>query len=93
MTTEGTYVFRGTTHDGRRIGVQLDYVRCEAEYAQTTEDLDLPGGWRIEKGCVAGIDARWRGFVGDRDVVEIRVRWREGQTWTRTGRWTPWGMN
>ena len=45
-----------------RSDVELDDVRCEAEYAQTTEDLDLPGDWTIAKGCVAGIDVRWKGY-------------------------------
>ena len=48
------------------LGVELDEVRCEAEYAQTTEDLDL-GSWTIPAGCVAGVAASWKGLVGDRD--------------------------
>ena len=81
VTAEGTGVFRdGLLLLAEALGVELDDIRCDAEYAQTTEDLDLPEDWKIKKGCVAGIDARWRGFVGDRDVVEIRVRWRKGQT-------------
>lgn len=81
MTAEGTGVFRDALMlMADALGIELDEVRCEAEYAQTTADLDLPGPWRIKKGCVAGIDARWRGFVGGRDVVEVRVRWRKGQT-------------
>ena len=31
-------------------------------------------------GCVAGIAASWHGRVGGRTVVELRVRWRKGQT-------------
>jgi hypothetical protein len=62
------------------LGVECDQIRCEAEYAQTTEDLDLPGGWHIAKGCVAGIDVRWKGFVGDREVAEVRGVWTKGQT-------------
>ena len=80
MAAKGTGVFRDALlMMADALGIELDDVRCEAEYAQTTEDLDLRD-WRIEKGCVAGIDARWRGFIGGRDVVEIRVRWRKGQT-------------
>ena len=30
------------------LGLELDEVRCEAEYAQTTEDLDL-GSWSIRR--------------------------------------------
>lgn len=62
------------------LGTQLDEVRCTAQYAQTTEDLTLPGGWTIEKGCVAGIDVRWQGIVADRDVIEIRGVWTKGQS-------------
>ena len=31
-------------------------------------------------GCVAGVAASWKGFVGDKVVVELNVRWRKGQT-------------
>jgi 2,4-diaminopentanoate dehydrogenase len=81
MTAAGTSVFRdAVVYLADALGVKLDDIRCEAEYAQTTETLDLPGDWRIEKGCVAGIDLRWKGFIGTRDVIEIRMRWRKGQT-------------
>src|SRR4029077_17946925 len=49
----------------------------EAEYAQTTEDLDM-GFWKIDKGCVAGMYASWQGRVGARTVVEISARRAEG---------------
>ncbi|WP_285032567.1 dihydrodipicolinate reductase [Mycolicibacterium sp. lyk4-40-TYG-92] len=61
------------------LGVELDEVRCEAEYAQTTADLDL-GSWTIGKGCVAGVAASWQGAVGGKVVVELKVRWRKGQS-------------
>ena len=64
---------------GDALGVEFDEVRCEAEYAQTTEDLDM-GFWKIDKGCVAGLYASWQGRVGDRTVVELSVRWRKGST-------------
>ena len=35
------------------LGLELDSVRCEAEYAQTTEDLDL-GSWSIPAGLRRG---------------------------------------
>ena len=60
-------------------GIELDEVRCEAGFAQTTEDLDL-GSWSIPAGCVAGVEASWQGWVGDRTVVELKVRWRKGRT-------------
>jgi hypothetical protein len=64
---------------GDALGVEFDEVVCEAEYAATTEDLDL-GSWRIPAGCVAGVAASWQGRIGGRTIVELRVRWRKGQS-------------
>ena len=61
------------------LGVELDEIVCEAEYAQTTEDLVMDS-WTIPAGCVAGVAASWQGRVGDRTVVELNVRWKKGQT-------------
>jgi hypothetical protein len=61
------------------LGVELDEVACEAEYAQTTEDVDL-GSWTIKAGCVAGVFASWQGRVGGKTVVDLNVRWRKGQS-------------
>ncbi len=80
MTAHGTGVFGEAVRlIGDALGVDLDEVRCEAEYAQTTEDLDL-GSWTIPAGCVAGVAASWQGIVAGTTVVEINVRWRKGQT-------------
>ncbi len=80
MTAHGTGVFGEAVRlIGDALGVALDEVRCDAEYAQTTADLDL-GSWTIPAGCVAGVHASWKGRVGDRTLVEIDVRWRKGQT-------------
>jgi hypothetical protein len=80
MTTNGTAVFGEAVHlIADALGVELDDVRCEAEYAQTTADLDL-GSWQIAAGCVAGVAASWKGFVCDRVIVELNVRWRKGPT-------------
>src|SRR5262249_5650182 len=54
-------------------------ITCVAEYAQTTEDLDL-GSWTIPAGCVAGIAASWQGRGDGRTIVELNVRWRKGTT-------------
>ena len=81
ITEQGSGIFRdGVLLIADALGTELDDVRCEAEYAQTTEDLHLPGDWTIAKGCVAGVDVRWKGVVGGREVIEIRGRWRKGQT-------------
>jgi len=81
MTAAGTSVFRDAVQLlAEGLGVDLDDIRCSAEYSQTTEDLHLPGDLTIERGCVAGMVVRWQGYVGERDVIEIRMRWRKGQT-------------
>ena len=80
LVEKGTAVFGDAVHlMADALGVDLDEVRCEAAFAQTTEDLDL-GSWLIPAGCVAGVEASWQGRVGDRTVVDLRVRWRKGQT-------------
>ncbi len=80
MTAQGTAVFgEAVRMVADALGVELDDVRCDAEYAQTTADLDL-GSWTIAEGCVAGVAASWKGSVGDKVIVELNVRWRKGQT-------------
>jgi len=80
MTARGTAVFgEAVAMVADALGVELDEIVCKAEYAQTTADLDL-GSWQIPAGCVAGIAASWQGRVGNRTVVELRVRWKKGQT-------------
>jgi 2,4-diaminopentanoate dehydrogenase len=80
LTTQGTAVFgEAVRMIGDALGVEFDDIRCEAEYAQTTADLEM-ASWTIKAGCVAGIFASWQGRVGDRTIVELTVRWRKGQT-------------
>jgi hypothetical protein len=80
MTAQGTAVFAEAVRMvADALGVELDDVRCDAEFAQTTADLDL-GSWTIAAGCVAGVAASWKGLLGDKVVVELNVRWRKGQT-------------
>lgn len=77
MTAEGTAVFgEAVEMMADALGVELDEVTCQAEYAAALDDLDL-GSWRIEKGCVGGIAASWQGRVGGRTVVELNVRWKK----------------
>jgi hypothetical protein len=77
MTAEGTAVFREAVEMmADALGIELDDVVCEAEYAAALEDLDL-GTWHIAKGCVAGIAASWQGRVGGRTLVELNVRWKK----------------
>ncbi|MFC9659507.1 dihydrodipicolinate reductase [Nocardia sp. NPDC127606] len=80
MAARGTAVFAEAVRlVADSLKVELDDVVCQAEYTQTTEDLDL-GSWTIAKGCVAGVAASWQGRVGDRVVIDINVRWCKGQT-------------
>jgi len=77
MTADGTGVFaEAVALVADALGVELDDVVCQAEYAKATEDLDL-GSWRIAAGCVAGIAASWQGRLGNRTVVELNVRWKK----------------
>ena len=78
MTEAGTAVFGDAVRlVADALGLELDDVVCESEYAETTEDLDL-GSWRIGAGCVAGIAVSWQGIHHDRVVVALNVRWRKG---------------
>jgi hypothetical protein len=91
MTAEGTAVFREAVEMmADALGVELDDVVCQAEYAAALEDLDL-GSWRIARGCVAGIAASWQGRVGGRTVVELNVRWKKAPVlepnWTIADGW------
>jgi 2,4-diaminopentanoate dehydrogenase len=80
MTARGTAVFgEAVAMVADALGVELDDIVCEAEYAKTTADVVLES-WTIPAGCVAGIAASWQGRVGDRTVVELSVRWRKGTT-------------
>jgi hypothetical protein len=80
MTAEGTGVFgEAVAMVADALGVELDHIVCEAEYAKTTTDLDL-GSWQIAAGCVAGVAASWQGRVGDCTVVELNVRWKKAPT-------------
>jgi hypothetical protein len=80
MAAKGTAVFAEAVRlVADALDVELDEVVCEAEYAQTTEDVDL-GSWTIKAGCVAGVYASWQGRIGGKTVVDLNVRWRKGQT-------------
>ena len=80
MAARGTAVFgEAVALVADAIGVDLDEIVCESEFAQTTEDLDL-GSWKIPAGCVAGLFASWQGRVDGRTIVELSVRWKKGTT-------------
>jgi hypothetical protein len=80
MTAHGTAVFgEAVALVGDALGIDFDEIVCEAEYAQTTEELVLES-WTIPAGCVAGVAASWQGRVGGRTLVELTVRWKKGTT-------------
>jgi 2,4-diaminopentanoate dehydrogenase len=80
MAAAGTAVFgEAVAMVADALGIELDEIVCEAEYAKTTEDVVMDS-WTIAAGCVAGVAASWQGRIGDRTVVELNVRWRKGQT-------------
>lgn len=80
MAAAGTAVFgEAVALVADALGIELDEIVCEAEYAKTTEDVVMES-WTIAAGCVAGVAASWQGRVGDRTVVELNVRWKKGAT-------------
>jgi hypothetical protein len=80
MTADATAVFgEAVAMVADAIGVELDDIVCEAEYARTATDLDF-GSWQIAAGCVAGVAASWQGRVGGRTLVELNVRWKKAAT-------------
>ncbi|MHC5033174.1 MAG: NAD(P)H-dependent amine dehydrogenase family protein [Planctomycetota bacterium] len=91
MAAEGTAVFgEAVALVADALGVELDEIVCEAEYAEALEDLDL-GSWQIAKGCVAGVAASWQGRIGGKTVVELNVRWKKAPVlepdWTIEDGW------
>jgi hypothetical protein len=80
MASQGTAVFAEAVQlIADAIGVELDEIKCVAEYAQTTEDLPM-ASWTIPAGHVAGVFASWQGIVNGKTVVDLNVRWKKGQT-------------
>jgi hypothetical protein len=80
MAANGTAVFAEAVQlVADSLGIELDEIVCESEYAQTTEDIPM-ASWTIPAGHVAGVAASWQGRVGGRTVIDINVRWKKGQT-------------
>lgn len=80
MARAGTAVFgEAVAMVADALGVQLDEIVCEPEFAATTADLEM-ASWTIPAGHVAGVAASWQGRVGDRTLIELSVRWKKGTT-------------
>lgn len=80
MARAGTAVFgEAVAMVADVLGVELDEIVCESEFAQTTEDVVM-ASWTIPAGHVAGVAASWQGRVGGRTVIDLNVRWKKGAT-------------
>jgi hypothetical protein len=80
MAADGTAVFgEAVAMLGDALGVTFDEIVCDAQFSQTTEDVVMES-WTIPKGHVAGMIVRWIGKLGDREVVELNMKWRKGWT-------------
>ena len=80
MARSGTAVFgEAVAMVADALGVELDEIVCESEFAQTTEDLVM-ASWTIPAGHVAGVAASWQGRVGGRTIIDLNVRWKKGAT-------------
>ena len=80
MAAKGTAIFGEAVRlVADALGVELDEVRCVAEFAQTTADLEM-ASWTIPAGHVAGTYISWQGIVGGKTLIDLNVRWRKGQT-------------
>jgi hypothetical protein len=78
MVRDGTAVFEDAVRlVATGLGIELTDVRCVAEFAAAPADVVMKS-WTIQQGCVAGVSASWQGWVGERKVVDMRVRWRKG---------------
>lgn len=78
MTESGTAVFGDAVRlVADALGIELDDIACEAEYARTTRHLDL-GTWSIPEGHVAGVSISWQGRRDDHTVITLNARWRKG---------------
>jgi hypothetical protein len=79
MVEKGTAVFGdGVYMMADALGLELDAVRCETQFAVATQDHDL-GFMRIDEGCVAGVEASWHGYTGAQSRIQLRVVWKMGQ--------------
>ena len=80
MARKGTAIFGEAVRlVADALGVELDEVRCVAEFAQTTADLEM-ASWTIDAGCVAGVYISWQGIINGNTLIDLNVRWRKGQT-------------
>ena len=58
----------------RTMRADLDDITFDADFVLTTEDEDF-GYMTLPTGTIGATDARWRGWVGGRDAIVLRVQW------------------
>ncbi len=75
MVRDGSLVFVDGIHMmAQALGVTLDDIRFEAEFAAAKQDTDL-GFMTIRKGHVGGVAGRWLGVVEGRVLFDVGFRW------------------
>jgi 2,4-diaminopentanoate dehydrogenase len=76
--TRGTEVFGDAVAlMGDALGVDLERIGSEFEFARATADHDL-GFMVIPEGTVAGVRGCWFGVSRDQRVIELRFEWKMG---------------
>ncbi len=77
-TEQATLVFAdAVAMMGDALGVVLDEITFDAEYAAASQAEDL-GYITIPQGGVAAIDGRWRGRLAGRDLIVLNFQWMKG---------------
>ena len=61
----------------RLLGISLEAIDCEVEFAHALRDIDAPGR-PIREGCVAGVRINWQGKAGGRVCLENEQVWVAG---------------
>ncbi len=56
------------------LGLELDELAFEVEYAHVTEDIDL-GYMQLAKGTHGALRSSWSGRIGGEEVVHVSVAW------------------
>ncbi|GAB5450457.1 MAG: dihydrodipicolinate reductase [Halioglobus sp.] len=68
------------------LGIELDDVRFQVEYAPAARDFDIPGG-QIKKGTIGGMRLRWEGLVNGEPVLENQQIWLCGENTEDADKW------
>jgi 2,4-diaminopentanoate dehydrogenase len=71
----GTVVFAEAVDVfARLMRIELDEIRCDVEFAYATADV-VSDGVSIPTGHVGGMNVKWYGTVGGREVLAVNQRW------------------